>query len=140
MSLNPSHFAEIHVGIVPCAEPLGTFVKFVTIKIGDEVVFSSSFPIARYTALYPAAQVKLEDLDKFHSVESSFDFNELANALERVILSVVNRDIAGIICSPAQFDALKDFLVDFSREYIDVSSIEDLILSERLAHRIYNQQ
>lgn len=140
MSIDSTKFASIHVLFANCAEPLGTFVKAVTIRIGDRFVFSQPFPISRYTALYPHAQVKLEDLNNINFSDGSFDFNALEAAIEQVILSVVTREIAGIICSPNQFEALKDFLVDFSREYIDVSSVEDLILSDRLAKRLYTHQ
>jgi hypothetical protein len=138
MALNSSHFARIQVSTVACADPIGTFVRSVFVKVGDGHAFNQAFPISRYTALYPGVQIKLEDLAGINFVESAFDFNELANALERVILSIVNGDIAGIICTRAEFEALQEFLQDFSREYIDVSPLSDFLITERMAQRLYN--
>lgn len=128
--------AELSVETIPCDEPNGSFVSSFVIVVNEETIFSSGFWIGHYVEKYPNTKVLLCHATCLNLVARKFDFEGFYSALNSLILSYVLDEIDCIVTTPAEFQALQDFLTDFERPDIDIAYLADFIISPRLAERL----
>lgn len=103
------------------------------IWIGD--VFHAKISFEDYVRQFPSMEIALEHVARLNW-GGSFDTGMLDHAVQQLILQLNTGEIAGIITTPDQLEALCEFLDDFGILSDESKILEKYIIAPEVAKRL----